>query len=331
MWVQDKTFSFQSASDLVRSIKNQKFALFYNNGEMLEKCLDGHLSLVEVVKSELTKLGYLCILVNPQGNNLIQADEVINVWMLDPLPNPYSSPNLFYLAPSYLHGFWTFEKTGLRNHSGRRTRKFKSEDMPAEKVMNFFNVLYEKFVEQKKTNWPQEASGAVDIPEGVWTIALQGNATMTDYPVYFDYPSLIEKLIQIKGDGKLWIKPHPRMSPLSIIKYLEYHDPANGVFFGACNLHDLLSKTEIVFTRCSAVALEAMLHKVPAIVGGQVDFVHGVETVTSLDQMETAIDQILQRKFDYESYLFWFLKRQHFEPQRRSHTLHRVRKLLEAQ
>lgn len=328
MWVQDRVFSPQSASELVHHANGQKFALFYNSGEMLEKCLDGHLSLVEAVRSELGTLDYQCILVDPQGNKLIQAENVLNIWMLDPLPNPNSGPNLFYLAPSYLHGFWTFEKTGLRNHSDRQTKAFKPEDMPSEKVKEFFSFLYEKFVAQKKTNWPQEASGAVAIPEGVWTIALQGNATMTDYPVYFDYPSLIEKLIQIKGTNKLWIKPHPRMGPLSIVRYLEYHDPENGVFFGACNLHDLLAKTEIVFTRCSAVALEAMLHKVPAIVGGQVDFAHGVETVRSLDQMETTIDLIRQREFDYESYLFWFLKRQHFEPRRKSHTIHRIKKLL---
>lgn len=191
-----------------------------------------------------------------------------------------------------------------------------------------FKELRAKFVETGKTKFEQPPVGRHFPPPGCIAIPVQGFSKPEFYETWLQYPELIKETLRVRENRPVAIKPHPGLGLRDSQFIAELHDPQNGVFVAPYNLHELLDASTCVVTRCSAVAIEAALHKIPAIVTGEVDFHHIVTTVRTADQLEQALEQSVVAHRPYEKYLTWFFTQQLFQPKNRRKTKERVREIL---
>lgn len=226
---------------------------------------------------------------------------------------PRYAQNVFSAVPSYLHGYWYFDEVGTRNNSSIRLAQFRPTGMSDEFARGLHGRLFEKYVEGNLSKYPQE-DGAFEPEEGALCLFTQTFDAAKYYRDFVSYPALIEATIAARGGRRLYIKPHPLQRVEELAQLMEYHAPGKGVEVVQASIHQLLARASTVITQTSAVAFEANLHKVPAVLAGQTDFHHNAVTITDPSEMGAALSACATRKFEYEKYLVWFLQHQLYEP-----------------
>lgn len=107
------------------------------------------------------------------------------------------------------------------------------------------------------------------------------------------------------------VKPHPRNfgpETAEICALLTACHP--DVRVTNANLHDIVAGAALTVSISSSVALEGMLHGVPAVLFGLSDLHHCAVTVRKATDWPAALDQAIAREWPFEAFLFWFLRRQ---------------------
>ncbi|WP_146010281.1 hypothetical protein [Acidimangrovimonas sediminis] len=285
-----------------------RLALVYSQDKLLEAACAGRLDFLSTLSGLLERNGYRLAPVDGLTAVAPVAPRpgLLNIWMIERPPVPATRPDLVHCFPGYLNGFWFFDPLGVRNNSSVRLRDFRPHKMAEEFSAKFMARLRQRFVATGRTKFAQAPAGEVEIPDGCITIAAQTFAAPEHYPSYAAYPDLIAETLRQRGDRPVVIKPHPWSGLRETEVMARYHDPRNGVIVATPNLHEVLAKSAVVVTRCSAVAIEAMLHRVPAVVSAQVDFHHAVTTLYRADAIGAAMQAAEAARTPFAKYLTWY-------------------------
>lgn len=327
MWFEDKIWGVDELATIHKRIATP-LAVFYSAGKMLHNYFGNRLTFAKMVGEQSRAMGYTPVIVNASaGDWAVNLPNSVHFWTLDRLAKPANHPNLFYISPSYFHGFWYFDRLGVRQLSSIGKADYDPKCVDEREARVFYAGLQKKFVQAKRTKYAQ-TQGDFPIPEGSILIAAQDPCFKLPYEIYIGYEELLPAVITNRQDRPIWIKPHPASSLEGAMIFAQFHDADAAIYFEEVELHAALARCSLVVTRCSAVALEAMLHKKPAIVSGPVDYHHGVESIYNPNEMAAAMKRLATRDFSYEKYLYWFLKEQLFEPADTERTTLRIRKML---
>lgn len=289
-------------------------AFFHGTGPVWEKGQLGRMDCLNLLLAILTERGFAVDWV-PYADGIedtARADPRHLHVVLD--DRPLDAPNIVFCIPAYLRGFWYFDRMGTRNNSSLRHRAFHPEKMSARFAETFAATLRARFVEANFSKFEQELVPGFSPDPGAICLFAQEFRAPTLYPHYMSYPELIEAVIAKRSGRRVHIKPHPRQPEEEVRHLMRYHDPDAGVVVTRHSIHGLLAQAGVAVSISSAVLLEAQMHGVPGVVGGQVDFHHNMVTVRSPGEVGKAIDAAVNGRFAYDKYLTFFFAQGLIQP-----------------
>jgi hypothetical protein len=153
--------------------------------------------------------------------------------------------------------------------------------------------------------------------QGHIAVFLQGWSSPVERARYMTATEMVKTVVKGAAGRPVVVKPHPRNACYEtemIRQWLLRHHPK--VRVSNANIHDILAGACATVSISSSVALEGMLHRVPAILFGRSDLHHCAETVTEPSEWPAALARALARDWPYDAFLLWFLRRQNIDVSR---------------
>lgn len=217
-------------------------------------------------------------------------------------------PNVLNTGPSYLRDFWYADPKGVFGMSSLFDLPFDPADVPPERAVKFSGWLRERLLDKRLSKHGQPADH-MSYPEGSIAAFLQGESLPVRRAAYTDEVSMFKALIAARGTREVLIKRHPRNQAEESWPQIEdLVARSEGVQIVDGNVHDILRDAALCASISSSVAVEAMLHSVPSLTFGRVDFHHCTQTVEDVSQLPDAMAQALQTDWPFEPFLFWFFR-----------------------
>ncbi len=212
-------------------------------------------------------------------------------------------------AIAYLNPFFYADPLGIYFESSLSTARFDASAVPVRPAARFFETLRERHVLPRKSRYAQPEP-VEDFPEGAIAVFLQDWSEPVERARHMDAPAMVEAVIAGAGGRPVIVKPHPRNRGEETLLLLHELRGRAGVTVTQANLHDILARAAVSVSISSSVAMEGMLHRVPALLFGRSDLHHCAETVTEAAGFAPALHRALQRDWPFEAFLFWFLRQQ---------------------
>ena len=225
-------------------------------------------------------------------------------------------PQALYLGGTYLDGFFYVDTKGVNFESAITEKEFRPAWVPADRARIFFDQLRHKFVTTRKSRQPQPEERQ-DFGTGHLAIFLQDWSDPLQRAQLIDSETMVRLVVEGSGGRPVVVKPHPRFQgreTRAILHYLRRHQ--RDVRVTDANVHDILQGAAASVSISSSVALEGMLHRVPAILFGRSDLHHCASTVARPEDWPAALDRALTTDWPYERYLLWFLRWQNVDASR---------------
>ncbi len=287
--------------------RGENLIAFYARPAVARSMLKKPSKIVQLLVSEAERRGYETYFVAGSADILDELSDDPSHFHIARFDRPFRAPNLVHIVPSYVHGYWYVDGKGVRNKSSLGSEAFSPEKIDKNAAQKFAEILRDKFIRGNFSKWPQAEIGSEYLQNGSAVLFLQSDKLTAWEERYIERDALIEASIKHRGDRKLYIKPHPRASIAEQEEALAFHDPDAGVEVSLASVHDLLAHADFMITQSSAVALEAQMHHVPAILSGETDFHHNAITIKEASEMGDAIARAINAPFFYDEYLYWFL------------------------
>ncbi len=233
------------------------------------------------------------------------------------------------LGPAYLGRFFYADPKGIFFESSLADLTFRPKAIPADRAAEFAALLRQQWIAGRKSRHvqPDEVTA---FSRGHIAIFLQDWSDPVARSRHMDGLQMVETVLSNTFGRKVVVKPHPRnigVETTEICEYLSHRHPE--VVITQANVHDILAGAVATVSISSSVAMEGMLHGVPAILFGRSDMHHCAETVQRPADWPAAFDRALTRDWPFERFLFWFLKRQSIWASRPF--LHRILERMQAQ
>ncbi|MBC7478851.1 MAG: hypothetical protein H7317_12275 [Pseudorhodobacter sp.] len=217
------------------------------------------------------------------------------------------------LAPAYLPGFYYMDPAGIYFESSIATRPFRPEIIEAQYATPFVADLRRKWVLARKSRHAQPVEVQA-FGQGHIAMFLQDWSDPVERARHMTAELMVKTVVKGAAGRQVVVKPHPNNSAREtqkIRQWLVRHHPQ--VRLTDANIHDILPGAAVTVSISSSVALEGMLHHVPAVLFGRSDLHHCAETVVQPDDWPAALDQALTRDWPYDAFLLWFLRRQNVD------------------
>ncbi len=214
------------------------------------------------------------------------------------------------LGPAYLSRFFYVDPKGIFFESSIAGMTFRPQSIPAQRATEFCSVLRRLFVQDRRSRHEQPEEVEV-FGTGHIAIFLQDESDPVIRSRYMTAEDMVRTVIAEAAGRPVVVKPHPRNTgpaTVELLDWLTQKHPA--VRITTANLHDILAGAAVSVSICSSVALEGMLHGVPAILFGRSDLHHCAMTVRQAADWPTALRAALARDWPFEAFLLWFLRRQ---------------------
>lgn len=217
-------------------------------------------------------------------------------------------PNALNTAPSYLRGFWQADPKGSLGQSSLRTLDFVADDVPRARAEAFCDWLRKRTIGQRLSKHGQPEAEA-SFGSGAIAVFLQGESLPVRRIAYVDEVAMVRALVAARGDRQVLIKRHPRNAgEESFSEIAALADACDGVRIVDANVHDILRSSAVCASISSSVAIEAMLHDVPSLTLGNVDFHHCTQIVSDLEDVPHALEAAMAKDWPFEAFLFWFFR-----------------------
>ncbi len=218
-------------------------------------------------------------------------------------------PQVLNLGPAYLSGFFYADPKGIFFESSIAGLPFRPSAMPADKAAAFAATLRGLFVAPRKSRHLQPTDRA-QFAGGHIAVFLQDLSDPVLRARHMTARAMLETILSNTGGRQVVVKPHPRNTgdeTQAICDWLGAQHPQ--VCLTTANVHDILHGAALSASIGSSVALEGMLHRVPAVLFGRSDLHHCAATVETPADWPGALDLALGRDWPFDAFLFWFLKR----------------------
>ena len=281
-------------------------AFFHGRGPVWENGKAGRMDFINLVVSVLEGRGFNIqwIPFSDDIEALARSDLRHLHVVLDDMP--MESSNIVFCIPSYLHGFWYFDPVGTRNNSSMKAKLFQPEKMSEDFAASFAAKLRSKFIDGNMSKFDQSMTSGFTPESGAICIFAQEFKAPKHYKHHMNYPELIEGIIAHRNGRHIYIKPHPRQRLEETMTLMGYHNPKQGVEVIDHSIHGMLASAAVAVSLSSAVLLEAQMHAVPGVVGGEVDFSHNMVQIDRPGKISSALEKALSGQFQYEKYLVFF-------------------------
>jgi hypothetical protein len=210
---------------------------------------------------------------------------------------------LAYIAP-----YWYADPKGIFADSSVADLTFEPQSVNASAAARFFGRMGERLKRPRTSRYDQQAEVTV-FPQGCIAVFLQDWSDPVERARHMTAREMIEAVLA-RTDGRVVVvKPHPRTRGIETIELLDWLARAHPqVIVTEANLHDILACAAVSVSISSAVSMEGMLHRVPAIVFGRTDFHHCAETVRDKADWPDALARALAQNWPFEAFLFWFFR-----------------------
>lgn len=219
------------------------------------------------------------------------------------------------LGVAYIGGFFYVDPQGVNFESAITDRVFNPARLPVDTAQAFFDQLRDQFVTPRKSRHPQPETQR-DFGSGHLAIFLQDWSDPVERAQLMDSEAMVRTVVEGAAARPVVVKPHPRYKGRETRAILKYLRGRPGVTVTDANVHDILHGAAATVSISSSLALEGMLHRVPAILFGRSDLHHCATTVRTPQDWPTALDHALTTDWPYARYLLWFLRWQNIDASR---------------
>ncbi len=220
------------------------------------------------------------------------------------------------LGVAYLSGFFYVDPKGVNFESTITDKDFVPARVPADRAASFIADLRKTWVDERRSRHPQPAERQA-FGKGHLAVFLQDWSDPVERAQWMDSEAMVRCVVQGAGGRTVVVKPHPRYKGRETRAILKYLRGCKGdVQVTDANLHDILPGAAATVSISSSVALEGMLHRVPALLFGRSDLHHCATTVRDPKDWPAALDHALTTDWPFEAFLLWFLRWQNVDASR---------------
>ncbi|MEQ9695432.1 hypothetical protein [Shimia sp. SDUM112013] len=217
-------------------------------------------------------------------------------------------PNALNTGPSYLRDFWYADPRGVFGESSIRDMVFDPATVPDHRAEAFFGWLQKRIANKRlsKHTQPQERAA---FGQGHVAVFLQGDSLPVMRAAHMSEVEMVQAILDGVPDRDILVKRHPRNE--APVTWAALQDMARGtprLKLVDANLHDMLQGAVLSCSISSSVSVEAMLHRVPAMVFGRTDFHHCAVTIARPEDVAEGFEQALSTDWPFEHFLFWFFR-----------------------
>lgn len=217
-------------------------------------------------------------------------------------------PGVLNTGFAYIAPYWYVDPKGIFGDSSLVDLPFDPARVAPGPARRFFSRMERRLKQQRKSRYDQPQA-VTRFPEGCIAVFLQDWSDPVERARHMTARQMLETILGQTGGRPVVVKPHPRIQgpeTFEILQWLAEDHP--GVIVTDGNLHDILASAALSVTISSAVTLEGMQHRVPAVVFGRTDFHHCAETVRTPGDWPGAMQRALARDWPFEAFLFWFFR-----------------------
>lgn len=215
---------------------------------------------------------------------------------------------LLNIGLAYMYPFWYVDPKGVFADSSLTDLPFDPAQIPQKPAARMFARLEARLKDARMSRYAQMTE-VTAFPKGAIAVFLQDWSDPVERARHMTARMMLETVIAHAGGRPVIVKPHPRVSGLEtfeILDWLAREHPA--VIVAQANVHDILAAAAVSVSISSAVSVEGMVHRVPAVVFGRTDFHHCAETVQTPADFPAALKRALARDWPFEAFLFWFFR-----------------------
>ncbi len=215
---------------------------------------------------------------------------------------------LLNIGLAYMYPFWYVDPKGVFADSSLTDLAFDPAQTPQKPAARMFARLQARLKDTRISRYAQPEEVA-QFPTGAIAVFLQDWSDPVERARHMTARDMLETVIANAGGRSVIVKPHPRVSGLETFEILDWlaRDHPQ-IIVTQANVHDILAAAVVSVSISSAVSVEGMVHRVPAIVFGRTDFHHCAETVQTPAAFPAALDRALTRDWPFEAFLFWFFR-----------------------
>ncbi|WP_445011800.1 capsular polysaccharide export protein, LipB/KpsS family [Vreelandella stevensii] len=212
-----------------------------------------------------------------------------------------------------LPGFFSIDNVGYAGFSS--VSKITLEDVNEycsnvsfEELDDFSDFLKKKYIDSNLSKYSQ-VSLASEIPSNKYVfVALQVLNDEVAKLARCSQADMLAKVVQHYSDSSydVVIKRHPMCKSVKVSALLEELGKQEHVIISNGSVHELLAKSEVVYTINSGVGLEALIHDKPVVVFGSADY-QCAAIYGDLNNFAT-VDDVLFDKFrmNNRKFLYYF-------------------------
>lgn len=215
---------------------------------------------------------------------------------------------LLNIGLAYMYPFWYVDPKGVFGDSSLTDLPFDAAQIPQKPAARMFARLEARLKDARISRYAQPPE-VTQFPKGAIAVFLQDWSDPVERARHMTARLMLETVIAHAGTRPVIVKPHPRVSGLETFEILDWLARAHPtVIVSHANVHDILAAAAVSVSISSAVSVEGMVHRVPAVVFGRTDFHHCAETVQTPADFPAALDRALTRDWPFEAFLFWFFR-----------------------
>lgn len=239
--------------------------------------------------------------------SLIGWDGVLDDGNLHIVENGWvNQPNVLNATIAYVRPYWHLDAQGVLCNSSISGRTYSPKRVPYKKAKAFFQSLRDKHVETRRSRYGQKREFE-ELPKGAIAVFLQGDLPHRQRTAYCSTEEMLRAVVSGAGGRTVVVKAHPESDPIPAMETVHrLLEEGYDILPTDANIHDILATCCATVSFGSAVCLEGFMHRRPAIMFGQCDFHHYVETVHDVARFPEALERALARKGGYAQYLYWY-------------------------
>lgn len=217
-------------------------------------------------------------------------------------------PRVLNCAVAYLNPFFYADPQGIYFESTNTAAPFDAAQIPADRAAIFFDDLVSRHVTPRRSRYAQPPE-VRDFPPGAIAVFLQDWSLPVDRARFMGAKAMLAAVLAHRGGRPVIVKPHPRNQGIETLELLDLLREHPDVIVTDANLHDILRQAAVSVSISSSVAVEGMLHRVPAVLFGRSDLHFCAHTVQVPGDWPAALTRALATDWPFAPFLFWLLHR----------------------